>query len=88
MNKAEVGTVLVLIAAVVICGLFFTIRFFLFGVAPSSSDLKLAGGGLFVLWFICSLDMREKRQEEHFEEIKSRLSALEKRGVYVHTEHK
>jgi len=51
----------------------------MYGSVPSPHDLWLAGGILFVLLFLRSLETRENRQEKHFEEIKSRLGELEKR---------
>lgn|GEM_PF-3535845 len=72
-------TFFLFIAGCVAVGVAFSFRFIMYGSVPSPHDLWLAGGILFVLLFLRSLETRENRQEKHFEEIKSRLGELEKR---------
>lgn len=67
------------IVGCIVIPVFFLINFFVWGEVPSPSDFKLAAAALLVLWFLASLDARERRQEEHFETIERELAEIKRK---------
>jgi hypothetical protein len=67
-----------IVGCIAIAG-FFLINFFVWGESPSHTDIRLAVGALLVLWYLSTLDARERRQQDRFDTIERDLAEIKRK---------